>query len=541
MMRPLPYQVAALTVLWGASGAGMPAPAAEAGTGPPGAARDSAIHVLNRLAYGPRPGQIDQIAQEGVFKWIEGQLASAHPSDPGLARAEPAYAILHLDQRELAERYGAARKAARDRQAGEADRQGDPKVRPVMMEEVRQLPGQLQELAVIRAVAAEFQLREIMADFWLNHFNVNLRKGADRILVPAYVERTIRPNVLGTFEDLLIATAQSPAMLFYLDNVQSIAPGAAPPGRGRRRFPSDRPAGGQDKRPTGINENYARELLELHTLGVDGGYSQQDVVNVARIFTGWGIRRPERGGGFEFREWAHDYGEKVVLGTRFPEGHGMDEGIRLLKLLANHPSTMHHVSRKLCARFVSDDPPDGCVDAAVAAWEHSRGDIRQVLLAIFRSPEFWAPQAAQSKIKTPLEFMVSALRAVGASPDSTPRVAAAIARLGEPLFLQASPAGYPETQEEWTNSGALLSRMTVAVALAAGRLPGVQVDLDRLVPATEDQVRLLDSLDQGVLGGRMSARTREVLTGEIRDLGDPEAARQLAVGLVLGSPEFQRQ
>jgi uncharacterized protein (DUF1800 family) len=279
----------------------------------------------------------------------------------------------------------------------------------------------------------------------------------------------------------------------------------------------------------------------LHTLGVDGGYSQQDVVNVARIFTGWGIRRPERGGGFEFREWAHDYGEKVVLGTRFPEGHGMDEGIRLLKLLANHPSTMHHVSRKLCARFVSDDPPDGCVDAAVAAWEHSRGDIRQVLLAIFRSPEFWAPQAAQSKIKTPLEFMVSALRAVGASPDSTPRVAAAIARLGEPLFLQASPAGYPETQEEWTNSGALLSRMTVAVALAAGRLPGVQVDLDRLVPATEDQVRLLDSLDQGVLGGRMSARTREVLTGEIRDLGDPEAARQLAVGLVLGSPEFQRQ
>jgi uncharacterized protein (DUF1800 family) len=293
--------------------------------------------------------------------------------------------------------------------------------------------------------------------------------------------------------------------------------------------------------PKGINENYARELLELHTLGVDGGYTQQDVINVARILTGWGIARANQIGEFEFHDWAHDEGEKVVLDVRFPAGHGMDEGVRLLKLLANHPATMHHVSRKLCARFVSDEPPDGCVDDAVAAWERSHGEIRQVLLAIFQSPEFWAPAAKRSKIKTPLEFMLSAMRAIGAEPDTTPRVAQAIARLGQPLYLQASPAGYPESQDEWVNSGALLQRMNLAVALAGGSMPGTMVDLDRLTPVTPDYRRLLDAIDQTLFAGTMSPRTREAISNEVKDEVDPQRGRALAVGLALGSPEFQRQ
>ena len=227
--------------------------------------------------------------------------------------------------------------------------------------------------------------------------------------------------------------------------------------------------------PRGLNENYARELLELHTVGVDGGYTQQDVVDVARILTGWGIERPDRGAAFEFHDWAHDRGEKTVLGVRFPAGHDMDEGLRLLGLLASHHATMHHVSHKLCARFVADDPPDGCVDAAVDAWHHSDGDIREVLRAIFRSPDFWAPQTRRAKVKTPLEFLVSAVRATGAVPDTTARLALVVARLGQPLFLQPAPTGYGEIQDDWVNAGALLNRMNVAVALAAGRLPGAAV------------------------------------------------------------------
>jgi uncharacterized protein (DUF1800 family) len=502
--------------------------------------RDSAFHVLNRLAYGPRPGEVDRIAKTGVQDWIKGQLASDRPNDRALTRVEPRYAILQMEPRELAARYAEERRERQREKSGKNGREMEeqpPMASPPS--EGRRLAGELQQLALIRATAADFQLREVMVDFWTNHFNVNLRKGLDRALVPAYIEGTIRPNSLGRFEDLLIATAKSPAMLFYLDNALSVAPGAEPPARRRfGRFPA--PQGGRAQ-PKGINENYARELLELHTLGVDGGYTQQDVINVARILTGWGIGRASQAGGFEFHDWAHDEGEKVVLDVRFPAGHGMDEGVRLLKMLANHPATMHHVSRKLCARFVSDEPPDGCVDDAVAAWERSRGDIRQVLLAIFQSPEFWAPAAMRSKIKTPLEFMVSAMRAIGAEPDTTPRVAQAIARLGQPLYLQASPAGYPESQEEWVNSGALLQRMNLAVGLAGGTMPGATVDLDRLTPVTVEYDRLLDAIDRTLFEGTMSAHTREAIANELRDEGDPERGRALAIGLALGSPEFQRQ
>jgi uncharacterized protein (DUF1800 family) len=416
-------------------------------------ARDSAFHVLNRLAYGPRPGEVDSIARLGVMRWIEQQLDPARLADPLLSAREHEFKILDYDRSDLAHRY---RDAAQERQRMQRDasppdplstkRRGGT---PGPMREFRELGGQLQQLAIVRAALSERQLREVMVDFWTNHFNIFVNKGADRFLLPSYIEQTIRPRALGRFEDLLIATAESPAMLFYLDNAQSVAPGSTPPRMRGAGF------GQPDRMPRGINENYARELLELHTLGVDGGYTQHDVTEVARIFTGWSIERPARGAGFVFRDWAHDYGEKQVLGVRF-QGHGMQEGITLLKLLANNHATMHHVSAKLCARFVADEPPDGCVDAAVAAWQRSQGDMRAVLRAIFTSPDFWSPQAARSKVKTPFEFVVSAVRATRADADDTPALAQVVARLGEPLYLQPAPTGYAENEAHWVNSGVYL-------------------------------------------------------------------------------------
>jgi uncharacterized protein (DUF1800 family) len=317
-------------------------------------------------------------------------------------------------------------------------------------------------------------------------------------------------------------------MLFYLDNAQSVAPGSVPP------FPlAALRRGDQGVRtlPKGINENYARELLELHTLGVDGGYTQQDIIEVARIFTGWSIQMPDRGAGFVFRDWAHDRGTKHVFGLTFRDD-GKNEGIRLLKFLADQHATMHHLSAKLCARFVADEPPDGCVDAAVAAWQKTRGDIRAVLRAIFASPDFWAPQAFGAKVKTPLEFVTSAVRATGIEPDDTPRLAQLVARLGEPLYQQPAPTGYAETEAQWVNSGALLARMNAAMMLAKDCAT---------IAAIEDHSRLVDVIDEQLLGGTMSAHTRTVILEQLTDVMDPERARVMAVGLALGGPDFQRQ
>ncbi len=490
--------------------------------------RDSALHALNRLAYGPRPGEVDSVARMGVMRWIERQIDFERIPDDGVAHRERDFKLLDYDRADLAQRYGDALRERRQMQREMAERGDTGRPRGAgPMREFRELGGELQQLAVVRAALSERQLREVMVDFWANHFNVFVGKGADRFLTPSYIEETIRPRALGRFEDLLIATAKSPAMLFYLDNAQSVAPGASPPRR-------------QPRAPRGLNENYARELLELHTLGVDGGYTQQDVIAVARIFTGWSIDRPQQGAGFAFHEWAHDRGEKQVLGVRI-QGGGMEEGVRLLRFLAAQHATMHHVSSKLCARFVSDDPPDGCVDAAVEAWHRTSGDIRAILRAIFTSPDFWAPQAQRAKVKTPLEFVVSAMRATGAEPDSTLRLAQVVGRLGQPLYLQPAPTGYPETQAQWVNSGALLGRMNAAVALAANRLPGAGVDLDELLSSTADHEALVDAVNARVLGGTMSPHTRSVILEQLADVKDPAQARTLAVGLALGGPEFQRQ
>ena len=535
--------------------------------------QDSALHVLNRLAYGPSPGLVDRIAKEGVMRWVDRQLAVDSPDDPGMKDVLARYDLLRTSPDDLLRDYVKVQQERRlEKRSATGDSMMSPDERrrrmPEEARDLRALGAQLPELVVVRGVESDHQLAEVMADFWSNHFNVFVGKNLDRVYLPDYVEHTIRPREFGSFEDLLIATAKSPAMMVYLDNAESIAPGAKPPAmdRGARRFPLfARGMGGrpgrfpmpmyplpnarddslrrqaQQRRPTGINENYARELMELHTLGVDGGYTQKDVTEVARVLTGWSVRPPRQGGGFVFNDWAHDRGEKTVLGERYPGGHGEDEGVRLLKTLAEHPSTSHFVSGKLCARFVSDTPPDGCVDDAVAAWKRSGGNIREVLRAIFHSPDFWAEQNIGTKVKTPLEFVVSAVRAVGGVPDSTPRLAGAVARLGEPLYQHVAPNGYGEHEEDWVNSGALLNRMNVAMALAANRLPGVTVDLDAVLPATDRHDALVDSVDHLILGGKMTPQTRKVILDQLAQVPDPVQARALAVGLALGGPEFQRQ
>ena len=519
---------------------------AVAGDASPLSARDSALHVLQRFAYGPRAGEVAHVAQQGALAWFEDQLAFHQRDDRALVARERGYQALALGPREWATNFVAMQEATRRRKqqmtmseaagvaAGDsmAAKAGDKRDRTPEQAEFQRLLDQVHGLAMVRAVRAEDQLQEVMTDFWFNHFNVYLDKGADRFMLADYVEHVIRPHALGRFEDLLIATARSPAMLFYLDNVESVASPDA------RTFPV---APTPNARRRGLNENYARELLELHTLGVDGGYTQKDVTEVARILTGWSMTAPREGADFAFHFRAHDYGEKTVLGVTFPAGRGEDEGMHLLDLLAHHPATIRHVCRQLCVRFVSDDPPDGCVDAAVTAWQKSDGDVRQVLRAIVRSPEFWDPAIVNAKVKTPLEFVASAARAIGADPDSTPRLANAVARLGQPLYRQPSPAGYPERQSDWVNSGALLARMNFAVALASGNHEGTDVDLDCVVAAVADHGALVDSIDDQVLAGTMAANTRRVILEQIADLKDPRRARALAVGLALGSPEFQRQ
>src|SRR5256884_9358175 len=522
--------------------------------------QDSALHALNRLAYGPRPGDVPRVAAEGVMRWIDRQLSPDGIDDDRLAQRERRFDILRYDRGDLAAMYTAAQRERRERKlAAGADTMADKDAADPIEQRGRRLAAEFADLAVVRAALSERQLYEIMADFWTNHFNVYFAKGADRFLTPDSTDPPIRPRARGRFEALLSATAKSPAMLFYLDNWESVAPGSVPPaalrvrarplfGRRPDLFGPMRDPARQDsvrrraleRMPKGINENYARELLELHTLGVDGGYTQQDVIDVARIFTGWSIERPQQGGDFEFHDWAHDRGEKLVLGVRFEGGHDMDEGIRLLKLLADHPATMHHVSRKLCQRFVNDDPPDGCVDDAVAAWRRSSGDMRAVLQAIFHGPDFWAAANVRAKVKTPLEFVVSAARAVAAEPDTSPRLAQVVARLGEPLYLHVAPDGYPEREAAWVNSGALLDRMNAAVALASGKLPGVTVVLDSIVSAG-DVEQLIWVVNEKILGGTMSENTKQVLRRELAGIGDHAQARALAVGLAIGGPEFQKQ
>ncbi|HEY3580871.1 MAG TPA: DUF1800 domain-containing protein [Pyrinomonadaceae bacterium] len=613
------------------------------------------IHVLNRLGFGARPGDVERVKAMGLENYINQQLNPEKISDTVAENKVRDLGVLTMSTAELYERYPQPGQLLRQLQArgmlpadlaearenrtkgnnqpaqmtgpdmqqnqavarpnesaemtapntqpnqprpNQSQPQLEPqneKYRKVLQEYYQQnglmqpqrIVAELQASRILRAVYSERQLQEVMVDFWTNHFNVFAGKGADRWLLPAYDRDTIRPNALAKFSQLLLATAQSPAMLFYLDNFQSVSPdanrNAAPmrrllnpevmpqrPGRRQERLeqrqqrlgalqqqarsqqqPQPRPQ--QQRR--GINENYARELMELHTLGVDGGYTQKDVQEVARCFTGWTIFQPRGGaaavnalmngeaarrnaGTFFFNARVHDDGEKIVLGHKIPAGGGIKDGLTVLDILAHHPSTAKFIATKLVRHFVSDTPPPALVDRVAAAFTTSDGDIRETLKAIFFSPEFNSPEAYRAKIKRPFELVVSAIRSLGADTNGGPGTHQWIARMGEPLYGFQTPNGYSDAAENWVNTGALLERMNFGLALAGNRIPGTRVDLTKLT--APDKSKLIDESLKLLVAGDISAGTRETLMKQIDEANASDSAAKV-IGMILGTPEFQRQ
>jgi uncharacterized protein (DUF1800 family) len=422
--------------------------------------------------------------------------------------------------------------------------------------------GELSEAKLLRAIYSERQLEEVMTDFWYNHFNVFVNKGPDRYMITAYERDVIRPHVLGKFKDLLVATAKSPAMLFYLDNWQSVGPHSelAVYGNQRRQFrrgpfgtiyemPRRPPA--NKNRPSGLNENYAREIMELHTLGVDGGYTQKDVTELAKVLTGWSIDKPQQGGGFKFNDRAHEPGNKYVLGHKIGD-HGESEGMDMLGILARHPSTAQFISKKLAMRFVSDNPPQSLVDRMAETFKSKDGDIRDVLRTMFNSPEFWAADAYRAKVKTPLEFVTSSARALGADVQNAMPLVQQLNRMGMPLYGMQPPTGYSMKAESWVNSSALLTRINFALQLGTGRLPGTSLDAQALVQGTEiaDASSALAALENRILAGDVSPQTHAVMENQLKDpqislrrLDDTSRAPNYGAiaGLIMGAPEFQRR
>jgi uncharacterized protein (DUF1800 family) len=591
-------------------------------------------HVVNRLTFGARPGDVDRVMQVGLPAYIDQQLHPERLADETLAARLAGFETLTMTTVELAEKYYVpALEVRRDQQqraaaVARANAKADemmatpppatPPANNNLTPEQRQIQqaqqnvtNELMQAKILRAVLSERQLEEVLVDFWFNHFNVFIGKGQVRQYLTEYERAAIRPYVLGNFRDMLGATAHSPAMLFYLDNFQSQAPEGSPvlaaqnnrvvDLRRNPRQPINRPGQlrpgqtrpgeiqlgvqvpprpPQQRQRPGLNENYARELMELHTLGVDGGYTQKDVVELARILTGWTIDRPQQGGRFLFRPQTHDAGEKVLLGTKFPMGHGEDEGERALDQLARHPSTARHIAFKLSQRFVSDEPPKALVERAAKKFLDSKGNLREVTRLIITSPEFFAADAYRAKIKTPLEFVASAARAVNANVINAQSIIQALRiDLGMPLYGCQPPTGYSMTADAWVNTGALLNRMNFAVQLLAGGFPQraadgrgrlgapgqpgqtlppgapplgrgragqpgpfqlrpnqlarapIQVDPLAMAPDTTEatQERVIKTL----LAGDASAATRATLARA----DSPQAL----LALTLGSPEFQRR
>ncbi len=432
--------------------------------------------------------------------------------------------------------------------------------------------GELQQAKLLRAIYSERQLQEVMTDFWFNHFNVFAEKGIDRIFITSYERDVIRPHALGKFEDLLVATAKSPAMLFYLDNWLSVGPDSPqalgipvhPYGPYGMRYPM-RPRPNQGKRPSGLNENYGRELMELHTLSVNGGYSQRDVTEVADVFTGWTIDKPYQGGDFKYEPRMHEPGPKFVLGRKIkPKGEG--EGMEVLHRLATSPQTARFISLKLAERFVSDDPPPALVDRMAKTFLKKKGDIREVLSTLFHSPEFWDDSTYRDKVKTPFEFVASAVRATGAEVDDPIALTRQLNRMGMPLYGAQPPTGYSMMAATWVSSSALLNRMNFALALTSNKIKGVKVDVQQLAgrnlsTGAADSNLALSALETSLLAGDISKQTHDSITAQIDAKPQTEsgqtqenkaASRKPAeqprssdastmAGLLLGSPEFQRR
>ncbi len=549
-------------------------------------------HVLNRLAFGARPGDVEAVRAMGVDAWMARQLQPQSIVDTTTERFMARYTTLTKTGEQLLADYpppGAAR--ARLAQRGGAVTAADSQKLRTQGRQSYLVVGELGSSRVARAVLTERQLDEVMVDFWENHFNVFAGKDRTRYFLPEYDQTVIRPLAMGRFRDLLGAVAKSPAMLYYLDNWQSVADSGRPtlatsrvaanPRAAARRAQAVRqrmaenPASPQRQqqlaqRRRGVNENYARELMELHTLGVDGGYTQQDVIEVARALTGWTIARGAQGGGFAFRPEVHDAGAKTILGTRFPANRGVDEGEAVLDLLARHPKTATFIATKLVRRFVSDSPPPALVARAAATFRDTDGDIREVVRTIVTSPEFFATAAYRAKVKSPFELVTSTMRAMNAQPDATPRTSQLVSRLGQPIFGHQAPNGYPETGDAWMNTGAILNRINFGLAAASGRVPGIRLKAWPITAqlSTASRGEQVHGVIKELFGGAVSSETRQVLlTGtnpflqshggandtllraDDDDAMMPTSTGSLPpltgfaqiVGLALGAPEFQRR
>ncbi len=604
----------------------LPAGTSDAGRKPDysrfekGLSKDQQIlHVLDRLTFGPRPGDVAVVKKLGLKKWINQQLHPEEiPENPELSRRLQPLESLRMTQADTWTSYPAPQliravalgkqpmpedavaRAAVERQVAMLDakrqvpddqpleprvpltalltaeqlktlRVGSTDARrallaslpassiddfvvalpanlrnqllPAAAPELRRklmlannpqqvVAADLAEGKLFRAIYSNRQLEEVLTDFWYNHFNVDLNKGSDRFLVPTYERESIRPFVLGKFRDLLEATAKSPAMLFYLDNFQSVAPPPPPkPNAKSTKAPAKQNA-------RGLNENYARELMELHTLGVDGGYTQQDIIEVARCFTGWTIDPPNKGGGFSFNEKTHDKGEKQVLGVIIPAGGGMEDGEKVLDILAAHPSTARFISRELAQRFVADDPPPMLIERMARTFTESGGNIRAVLETMIAAPEFFSQGAYRAKIKTPFEMIVSAVRASGARVDYAMPLANQLNTWGEPLYRKVEPTGYSNVGAEWVNSSALLDRMNFGIQLGQNKFQGLQIDVKKFSPEPQKTAKEL-------LFASASSQTLEAIEKAVREQKKKNPKQSpnpgLIAGLVIGSPDFQRR
>jgi uncharacterized protein (DUF1800 family) len=436
----------------------------------------------------------------------------------------------------------------------------DPNAVPRAISDDSKRPQRVvEELAMAkmtRAVYSERQLQQVMDDFWFNHFNVFAGKGEVKWYLTSYERDVIQPNALGKFKDLLTATAKSPAMLFYLDNFLSADPNAAQRQammrqmrRGPYNTPNPQPV--QNKKPQrGLNENYGRELMELHTLGVDGGYTQKDVTEVARCFTGWTIEKPRELAQFKFDEKVHDPYPKVVLGKKIRAG-GMKDGEQVIDLLVRNPNTAKFLSTKLARRFVSDTPPPELVARMAKSFQKSNGDIREMMRTMIYSPEFWSRDAFRAKVKTPYELVASSVRVLGTDVDTPMPLVQWVSRIGEPLYQCQPPTGYSDKAETWVNSGALLNRLNFSLALAGNKVRGSRSDVAALL-GSESDVDPRQTLDRAVAVflGEAAPGTVDTLQKQLQNpqvlqakLDDPVKQVDLGVltGLVLGAPEFQRR
>ena len=527
------------------------------------------VHVLNRITFGPRQDDVAKVRAIGLQAYIEQQLDPERIPDEAMTARLVGFATLEMSSRQIAETYAlpalAARRARQQAAARSSDapRMDAPLPPMPVQQEANRVMAELASQKLLRAVYSDRQLEEVLVDFWFNHFNVDARKGQTRFMLTEYERDVIRPHVFGKFRDLLGATAKSPAMLFYLDNWMSASATAGQDQFGRRGqqrsgqrrvqrggapFPAmPAPQVNAQRMPRGLNENYGRELMELHTLGVDGGYTQTDVTEVARAFTGWTIQNPRLGGGYLFNPRLHDRGRKMVLGHEIKAGGGEEDGEQVLDVLATHPSTARFISTKLARRFISDTPPAAVVDRMAATFRRTDGNLREVMRTLLTSPEFLSPDAYRAKVKTPLEFVVSAVRASGTEvPEAMPLVRA-MQQLGMPLYMCQPPTGYKDTADAWVNTGALVNRMNFALQLAGNRLRGGAGR--RILPdsgsngsagngASPDSVGAAlqgvpDRIIRTVLNNDISATTRDT----IAKATTPEQM----LALTLGSPEFQRR